>query len=246
MYGIGAPKTGTVSISEIFSNYRSCHEPHPGQFINLMDKMKDSSFSERIEHMKRRDRQWRYECEVAWYLGHAVEELVTAFPDAKFICTVRPPIPWLRSIINQCINAPRSVIDEGRRKIRDYSFGRPPDVYPAHYPAEFKTYNLPSIEGYLSYWSDHNNRVISAVPADRLLLIRTKNISTKLSEMSKFVGVNVSNLNAERSCRHKTQKKHNVVEKINTLMLKDKISEICKDTASLINENGADFSKKAK
>lgn len=54
--------------------------------------------------LRARAREFNLECEVAHYLIYFCEELVSLFPEAKFICTTRHPRSWLRSFIDQTIN----------------------------------------------------------------------------------------------------------------------------------------------
>lgn len=242
VYGIGAPKTGTVSLARIFGNYRSRHEPAPDQFIDILSSFKQGpENTNRIALLKNRDQQWRLHCEVAWYLSHVVDELLVAFPEAKFIVTVREPRSWLRSIIDQCINAHRKILDDGSIRIRDYSFGTPPEKYPCGYPKEFEEYSLHTVDGYLKYWNFHYEKVLSAVLPGRRLLIQTKDLSHSIDHIAQFVGISSDSLVREASHRHRTSKKHNVTQKFSSAFLEAKIEEHCRDAISQLQEAGIDL-----
>jgi hypothetical protein len=244
VYGIGAPKTGTVSLARIFGNYRSRHEPDPQQFIDVLSSFeRGAERAERIALLKNRDRQRRFECEVAWYLSHVVEELLVAFPEAKFIVTVREPRSWLRSIIDQCINAHRKILDDGSLRIRDYSFGAPPERYPCGYPEEFEDHALHTVDGYLAYWNFHYEKVLSAVPPGRRLLIQTKYLSDSIARIAQFVDISSDSLITEASHRHRTSKKHNVTQKFSSAFLEAKIEEHCEGAISQLQKTGINLYK---
>lgn len=242
VYGIGAPKTGTVSLERIFGNYRSRHEPDPQQFIDVLSSFRSGAErAERIALLKNRDRQRRFECEVAWYLSHIVDELLVAFPEAKFIVTVREPRSWLRSIIDQCINAHRKTLDDASIRIRDYSFGAPPKRYPREYPEEFEEHSLHTVDGYLAYWNFHYEKVLSVVPPGRRLLIQTKDLSNSIDRIAQFVDISSDSLITEASHCHKTSKRYDVTHKFSNAFLKAKIEEHCADAISRLQKTGIDL-----
>ena len=89
VYGVGAPRTGTLSLTRLFGEYRSAHEPHLDRTVELIKAQPPTT--ELQGALRKRDRRWRLECEVGFPLVYFSEVLAREFPESKFICTVRPP-----------------------------------------------------------------------------------------------------------------------------------------------------------
>ena len=101
-YCIGLPKSGTHSIARML-DCRSAHEPETHTLLNLFADHKKSKISREDQRRVLRSRDtWLWlELESNWLLGLVLEALVAEFPQAKYILTVREPIAWLESEINQ-------------------------------------------------------------------------------------------------------------------------------------------------
>jgi len=236
IYGVGAPKTGTVSLARLFANYRSGHEAHPAETLQILRDIRTGEVGQnRVrEALRSRDRKWRLECESAHFLVHLVEYLTEEFPDAKFICTVREPRSWLRSILDQCINNPRSALSPEWKAIHDLAFGRPPEEYP---PAErlLEEYGLRRLDQYLQYWAWHNEKILDAVPSERRLFIRTAKLSSSLEEVATFANLSTSHLSDARSHSHRTTERHSVLEHIENSYINEKIRDRCSRVVDRLN-----------
>lgn len=227
-YGVGAPKTGTVSLARLLGEYRARPEPHTEEIVALLRSSETEA--EMCKRLHERDQRWRLECEVGYYLIYVCGVLANEFPEAKFICTVRAPRPWLRSIIDQCINNTRSELPNGYRWLRDYSFGPVPDQYPTK-EKPLARYGVHRLTGYLSYWAFHYRTALDILPAERCLFILTKDLSRTPERIANFVGVPVSSLKVEDSHAHKTSEKHGLLEEIGNDYVQKKIDEHCRDVA---------------
>lgn len=232
VYGVGAPKTGTVSLSRLFGHFRTAHEAHLEQTVSLIQS--DFSRKKLRDHLHRRDRKWRLECEVGYPLVYVCGALSAAFPDAKFICTVRAPRSWLRSIIDQCINKPREEIPSVYRRLRDHSFGPIPEKYPPQEQPLARN-GVHSLSGYLSYWAYHYRTVLDDLPAGRRLLVRTRYLSDISQTIADFVGVSESDLQTNRAHEHKTSRTHGVLEQVEQTYLRKKIDEHCSDVTNRLS-----------
>lgn len=228
VYGVGAPKTGTRSVAHLFGSYRSKHEAHPSWTASLIKKIQRGSLSHATvrRKMKKREERDRLECESAYYLVHFVEHLAVLYPEAKFVCTVREPRSWLRSIIDQCINNPREKLERPWQTLRDLSFGPLPEEYPDE-ESVLKEYGLYSLDQYLSYWSFHNRTLLDSIPAERRKLIRTSALSDEVDQLAGFAGVSTTSLRTERDHVNKASEKHSILEEIDADYLKGKIDEHC-------------------
>jgi len=243
LYGVGAPKTGTHSITKLFaSNYRSGHEAHVIQTTDLLKKRSESaiSYQQLAKSLRWRDRRWRLECESAHFLGHFCDVLAEVFPQAKFILTVREPHSWLRSILDQDIKNPRSkyLHSDALREwatLHDLYFGRPPEQYAPREEA-LAEHGLRTLDGYLSYWARHNRKVLDTVPRERLLVIRTRRISDSLDRIAAFAGVPAQTLDAEQSHANKAPEKHGLLSKIDEKYIQEKIAEHCSHVTDRIEQ----------
>jgi hypothetical protein len=154
-----------------------------------------------------------------------LSKLVSLFPDAKFILTIRDPYSWLDSFINHQLA--RGCSDKWL-KLRNYRFR--PDKY-THQQGEFilKEKGLYTLDGYLSYWAHHNRTVIDTVPADRLLIVRTDKITERAEEIAAFVGMSSRNLRKEKSHAFRAKEKFGLLDQIDQAYLEHKVKEHCGD-----------------
>lgn len=234
VYGVGAPKTGTVSLARLFEHYRSGHEKHPAESLRIIQGERSGKLDrdDVLRALRRRDRRRRLEVESAHFLVHLAEYLRDLYPESKFICTVRAPAPWLRSMIDQCINKPRQQLPRPWKKIRDLAFGPPPDEYPAR-EKRLGRYGLRSLDQYLGYWRWHNEWILDTIPPDRRLFVRTVNLSSRLSEFASFLDVPVTRL--RRAHSHTTSEKHGVLQRMDRNYVIDRIRDNCKRVVRRLN-----------
>jgi len=225
VYGVGAPKTGTVSLARLFEHFRSGHERHPAESLRIIQGERSGELDREdvLRALRSRDRRRRLEVESAHFLVHLAEYLRDLYPESKFICTVRAPASWLRSIIDQCINKPRQQLPRPWKKIHDLAFGPPPDEYPAHEKC-LGRYGLRSLDQYLGYWRWHNEQILDTIPKDRRLFVRTANLSSRLSDIASFLDVPVAHLRHAHS--HRTSEKHGVLQRIDRNYVLEKFETI--------------------
>lgn len=236
LFEIGAPKTGTLSIAALFAgSYRSLHEPRVDELAKwaVTRKSGTANESQLRKELRRRDRELWLDCEASHMLVHVVDLLVQEFPKAKFVLTVREPHAWLRSNIDQCLNHPREKLPPYYRALRDVNFGTPPVRYPDEEEVLAK-HGLHGIDGFLSYWRWHNSIVIESVPSDRLLIIRTSQLSDELDRIADFAGVPKGQLAAEKRHSHASPKRHNLLAQISSQYIGKKVEAYCSDMAWLL------------
>jgi hypothetical protein len=239
VYGIGPPKTGTSSIARIFEPaYRSGHEFHLEYTIDLaFDKLRGNASEEEVKRrLLKRDSWRRLECESNALLIYFAPELSDLFPDAKFICTVRTPRDWVRSAIDQHLNVSREDRAEpNARTLRPWLY----DVLPCEkYPreeqplAEEGVWNL---KAYFNFWADHYRRALE-LPEERVLFIQTKNISSSISRIARFIGDNSARLSKSNSHANRTKKYNNLIEKIDNFYIEDMVSSECTEVVKKIEK----------
>ena len=233
IYCIGAPKTGTVSIANIFSSkFRTKHEPRYLEFARLIEWRMTGHVSKSDLRKFFRERDWSLwlECESSHPLAWFCDILVKEFPSAKFILPIRDCYSWLDSIINQHLNY---TWQEESMRLRDIFF----DNGSKHEVIEFDRLGLYTLDGYLHYWAKHNNFVLDSTPPNRLLVLPTHHISKGIGQLANFAGVAAEVLDCKASHSHKAEKKHHVLDGVDRRLIVGKIESICGPVIERFNKN---------
>jgi len=230
-FGVGLPKTGTVSLANLLKpHYAASHEPETWILTHLFQRSTSGaahplSLEEQIRVLRTRDRLLHLTLESNYVLGYVIEALHAAFPDARYILTIRDCFSWINSAINQ-----RYAI--GYRQpwslLADYRYG----VWPFYAPEEnkLKALNLYPIRGYFTYWSRHIKTVRQTIPPDQLLIIRTRDLSHRTQDIADFLSIPHSHLNLERSHSHKrSEKPLDIKELVPPAFLYEQAERYCAD-----------------
>ena len=228
LYCIGTAKSGTHSIAAIFGNQlRSAHEPESEEVIDTILNIAAGKINtqELCQYILKRDQRLWLDIDSSQLNFFLLNELVKLFPKAKFILTIRHPYPWLDSFINHQLARGGS---PKWQQLRDLRFR--PDIYP-HSPEEkvLKNMGLYSLDGYLSYWTNHNLTVIETVPKDRLFIVRTDKISEDTKDILEFAGTSRNKFFHNHSHTFKAKAKFNVLDKLDQKYLQLKIEEHCQE-----------------
>jgi len=226
IYCVGIAKSGTHSIADLFGDQvRANHEPDGHEVIgwiidNAQGRLSDPEFETRI---KRRDRRLRLEVDSSQLNAHFIEILVRAFPHAKFILTIRDPYSWLDSIINHSLS---DSTPPAWKRMRDFRFR--PQLF-QHSPQEkiLKDNGLYTLDGYLSYWARHNSLVLDAVPHERLLVVRTDEITKRAQEIAEFTEIRRASADKENTHSFLARAKYGILDSIDGSYLNKKIEEHC-------------------
>lgn len=232
LFCVGLPKAGTESVARLFSRkFRSAHEPRYVETIELACAFEAGQLSihEVTDALIERDREMRLDMEASHVMARFAPALADTFKEARFILTVREPISWLDSELNQCINYPNNNTTLGFApwiRLRNVCYG----PIPADRPSEelaLATYQLHSLDGMLGYWQRHISGVLKGIPGDRLLVLRVEDLSRSLEQIARFADVSVSSLAAERSHSHKAPVQHRVLDSIPADYLRRKVAQHC-------------------
>lgn len=194
-YGVGAPKTGTHSLAGLFStSYHSAHEPLPAEMIcyaTLSDLNKD----EVKRFIIKRDSELQLEFEANHLLVSFIDILISEFPSARFIVTIRDCENWLNSIINQHLLNIRIAAEHPNNEVYAwwiYWFDSIIRQNGSDYDVEDRVLSnlgLFPIKDYLYYWAEVNTRLIESIPKEKRLLIQTKDLSTSTRMITDFLGI---------------------------------------------------------
>ena len=105
VYGVGAAKTGTHSFGEMFANrVRSGHEMDSEKLIVMhLDATRGGDRRELKEFLRKRDSKRSLKIDASQVNIYLMNELLEIWPDSRFVLTIRPPMSWLRSIIDDSL-----------------------------------------------------------------------------------------------------------------------------------------------
>ena len=176
-------------------------------------------YSQIREFILRRDEAHNFELESAGILGYLIGPLTQEFPDAKFIFTFRDVYSWCESFINHILNASSfkeradNAEDIGMdAHSRDYASALVPLL--CKIPFEFfsgEDIILKNIEFIVKkmaeFWATWNERVLSSLPRQRSLMLRTSEISGSLRRIASFLDIPESSLNPKKSHSNRNRSK---------------------------------------
>jgi sulfotransferase family protein len=233
-FGVSVGRSGTQSIARIFSNYRAVHEP----FYSFTWYVLAESGSGKLDTGDRRyalrmmDALMRPEISSAFFFNELLEDVMALYPDARFILSIRDCYSWLNSMLDTGI--PRAErVAESAAKGTYYAAQRyvrmRPDLHP-HPPEEslLKEYGLFSLDSYLGYWATRNQKVLDLVPADRLLILRTRDIGQSAAAFADFLKIDPETLVMERSHANQMTESFNIMTRLDRAHLEAKIEQHCR------------------
>ena len=184
LYGVGAARSGTTSLTAMLGAYRSAHEVDSQRLIRLAadvhagDVALDSSHIRRV--FRYRSVRFNLEADVAGHLNSFAGPIARLYPDAQLALLVRDCFSWLNSRIELALRRP--AVDAVR--------------FPAshdgpHHSLEqsLEAAGVRPIASYLRRWADITAGIIDAVPAERLLVIRTEDLDESVPRLAAFIGV---------------------------------------------------------
>lgn len=159
---------------------------------------------------------------------HILDILIDEFSDAKFILTMRDCYSWLDSFINHRLARPGFY--EKRAWIKDLGdlrFGA--DRY-KHAQEEkiLAEHGLYTLDGYFSWWKTHNTRILTTVPPEKLLVIKTWELTQWIPEIERFLGITPGSL-LTSARGNVTSKKFHILSQIDKDFLEAKANFHCKE-----------------
>ncbi len=201
LFCVGIPKTGTTSLATIFGNHRSEHEFMFGLTAeNIIAHHQGLMSQEEFRNfLVKRSRAGSLEMDSSSFNHHYLDFLVEEFPEAKFVFTIRDCYSWLNSFLNMPLTMKLLPPESWKPRWMDFMI----EGFKAEYFASEKTLipRLPELlEGFLSFWSLANSRALSILdllPKEKVLIIRTPEISSSLKKLATFAGVPLETLRAE-------------------------------------------------
>lgn len=225
VYGVGAAKTGTHSLGEMFGDrIRTAHEKDAETLINLHLRRVATGRSGRLRAFLRwRDIRHRLDMDASQVNLYLIDDILALWPDSRFVLTYRHPVYWLRSIIDDTL---RRTTSPTWHRFRNHRFGL---AIPAPAPeADLTTAGLYSLTGYLSYWT---NSIIRArqIPESQVLMVRTEEIGPRAENIAEFCGFPNGEITPGRSHSFANDQRFGMLSKVPKAYLIELIQEICGD-----------------
>lgn len=194
LYGIGAPRTGTLSVARAFKNqYRSEHEPNYPKLIPLIEKKmcKKEYQKDEIEKLINRKRLEVYSSHILVYF---LEEIVELEEEPKFLVTYRDIEKWLRSMLDRiCKIRPKKFEKRHPGKWwslwRKKSFGDPFPLDKSYITEKGVNDVERVIEGLMEYYVWHYKRVEKKLKDRNVLYVKTEELSSSEKKISKFLEI---------------------------------------------------------
>jgi len=113
-------------------------------------------------------------------------------------------------------------------RFRDYRFG---EKASANEEDALQARGLYSLEGYLHYWNDAINRVTKRIEPDRLLIVRTDEISSKVAQIAHFCGISADGVTPEETRSFVNPTRFGVLGELDPGYLTDKTEKFCGDNS---------------
>ena len=189
VYGVGMAKTGTRSLRYMFlPRFRSGHEIAADTMLPVNTQyLRGEIDDETLQRaLRKRSRSLRLEVDVANFLSPVAGPLASLYPDVLFILTIRDCFSWFSSYADHVLRDPPASWQWA--EYRAASFGPEPG---AHRPEEaaLERQGLPSLETAFRRWARETATVIESVPARRLLVVKTRDLSSSQAEIGTFCGI---------------------------------------------------------
>lgn len=227
LYCVGTAKSGTSSLAALFGDaLHARHETDSEHGIDTILRRQAGALSdsELRRYLLRRDRRLRLEIDSSQLNVFFLDALVELFPDARFLLTLRDPYSWVDSFINHQMG--RSAPHKWPL-LRDLRF-RPDTFTHPREEALLAEKGLYTLDGYFSYWASHNRTVLDTVPAERLLVVRTHEISERTSDIAAFAGVPAAAANRQRSHANKAKRRYHLLRDVSVDHLHQRATAHCR------------------
>ncbi len=238
-YCVGTPKSGTHSMAAMLNgHYRVAHEPWLQRSFEAILSSGIESHADMRKHsavvdfVLRRDSTLWVEFESSHVPGHFLDVLVERFPEARFVLTVRDCCDWLNSMLNHYVNrypdlaASQRPFHRTLQRFNEYRFRA---QHFAHQPEDkvLATHGLYPVDAYLAYWTRHNLRVLTAVPEDRLLVVRTDRLGEEAGRIADFLGIPMAHVALDRSHEFRAPQDHALLRQIDPAFVEARAQRHC-------------------
>jgi hypothetical protein len=229
LYCVGTGKSGTHSITSMFSKaVRAQHEP---EAVPLMEaflgwkngRMDKAQFT---DWLRARDRRLALEVDSSTLNREILDILLVAFPEARFVLTIRDCYSWCNSHMNHAMRF-RDKTNPLWREIPKWRMGA--EVF-EHAPEErlLKEQGLASLHSHFCRWAWHNAGVLEQVPPARLLVVRTDEIGKRAFEIAEFAGLPRRVVRVDRTHEFRNPVRQNILAQIDPQFVESAVEKHCR------------------
>ena len=229
-YCVGIPKTGTTSIAALFGRYRYGHEYMFQQSVEHIIAYHDGLLSRRSlrEFVRLRDQRGGLEMDSASFNHLYLDILVSEFPDAKYILTVRDPYSWMNSLLNMLLRW-RAQYSEAALDLPAWqrAYGRfllgefDPDVFVCVRAMETALTDL--AERCFRFWGAAHRNILKLLPNEDSITVPTGELLGSVHDLARFAGVPRHSLQQRYAWSNQGTRKTNFLR----LMDRKPVQRIC-------------------
>jgi Sulfotransferase domain len=214
-------------MAGIFSRYRSAHHPDTDLRLPLASAFLKGELDglQAQEVLRRRDRLLRLEVESSTLAGILVKPLADACPTKRFVLTIRDVYSWCDSWIDHNINSPP--VAGSPWVALDRLRLRAGEVAPNRFDAPLTALGFPPLACFFSLWARHNGEVLDAVSPDRLLVVRTHELTARLPDIATWAGVPLETLRTDSAWLFRTVEPHRVLARLDAAYVRETADQYC-------------------
>jgi len=86
---------------------------------------------------------------------------------------------------------------------------------------------LYTLDGYLSYWAEHNETVLRTVPRSRLLVIKTREIDRSIGRIADFLGIPADTIDTSATRSNVAEAKSDILSHLPASLIEEKVAQYC-------------------
>jgi hypothetical protein len=208
-------------------NVAAGHEPRAPQLIETFFDWHERRIDDDQlrQWIRVRDRELGLEVESSWLNVLMLDFLAEEFPGARFVLTIRDCYSWSNSEFRRVLHRPSE--KPQRIKLRKFLYERGETVYS---PDEqvLKETGLQPLDSYLSLWAAQNDKVLTTLPKERLLVVRTDQITERAFEIADFAGLPRYTVRLDRTHEYRNPVRREIIREIGRDFLERKVAEHCR------------------
>ena len=218
----------------IFSHhYRSAHEAESRFLINKIlafgqGKIDANQFTQYVKH---RDRRLGLEMDSSHLNYFLLDVLVKEFNEAKFILTIRDCYSWLDSQINHRfahVSWHDRWTKRPHRALSQFIHQAGKVINYAKEEQVLADHGLYPLESYFSWWTKRHTKIFTTVPAEKLLVVKTREINQSIPQIESFLEIEPHSLPTHIH-GNKTDKKLHLLSQIDRDFVEAKANLHCNE-----------------
>lgn len=188
VFSVGLFRSGTTTMWEMFArSFRADHEFQVQEEMDVFERrLKDSiTDDEARAFIRERDAAKPLDLDSCGAHFGVLDILADEYPEAKFILTLRDVYSWM----NSCVGKMQQDFVGGwgsRAGTMVNCFNFLPD---GGLFLEDRSQSKMCLEQMMKLWTWHTRRIQGLVPADRLLIVKTEELSQSVERIASFCGV---------------------------------------------------------